>query len=183
MKRAASLFVILIAALALSACGGNEGSVKSPPNASVSQGAGAGQSGGAPSGEISAPSVMNGSGTVGDYDVSIDACVLCKDIYGKPAALVTFGWTNNGDAATSFMAALSAKAFQNGVQCDFAVLAGTNDYNSGAFMKQIEPGTAFTVQYAYCLQDDVGPVKVQVTRLVSLASDPPTVTRTFDIAP
>ena len=181
MKRAALLFAAVFAALALMISCGNR--AVSPPPASASQNVSASAPDQEPSDVASPPiAAMDGSGTLGDYYVSIDACQLCQDIGGAPAAAVTFEWTNNSDKPVSFMTALNVVAFQDGIQCDFAVLSGDDGQNSGAFMKEIAPGTSLSVQYAYSLRDDMSPLEVRVTRMFSFETDPPAVTRTFDIS-
>jgi len=179
MKKAALFCVAVFAALSVTASCGNPAAP--PPAASVSQDASASVPDPARSGETP-PVTMAGSGALGDCYVSIDACRLTQDVGGAPAAVVTFEWTNDGDKPASFMVALNAAAFQDGVQCDFAVLSGNGGQNSGAFMREIEPGASLSVQYAYSLRNDTSPVEVRVTQMFSFEADPPAVTRTFDIS-
>ena len=160
----------MIAALAVTSCGGSP--PQTSPAVSVS-----------PEVSAAAPSffwLMTDSGALGNYNVSIDGCELCEDFQRNPAAIITFTWTNNSDVPASFMTALSAKAFQNGALCDFAVLTGDGGQNSGAFMKEIGPGATLTVQYAYSLQDAENPVEVEVT-MMTFGVTPPSVTRTFEL--
>ena len=89
------------------------------------------------------------------YSVSIDGCRVVSDYQGNPAAIVTYTWTNNSDFDSSFAAAVSAKAFQNDVQLDSAMVnsAKTEGYDSGTTLKDVKPGATQTVQAAYSLSD------------------------------
>ncbi len=89
------------------------------------------------------------------YTVSIDGCRVVSDYQGNPAAIVTYTWTNNSDSDISFAAAVSAKAFQNDVQLDSAVINSSqvDGYDSGTTLKDVKPGASQTVQAAYSLSD------------------------------
>lgn len=97
------------------------------------------------------------------YVVSIDDCQVTTDYEGKPAIIVTYTWTNDSDKATSFMVAVSAKAFQNGVQLDTGIVS---DIDAQSSMSEIKPGATATVQQAYVL-DDQSDVTVECTELIS----------------
>ena len=89
------------------------------------------------------------------YAVSIDGCRIANDYKGNPAAIVTCTWTNNSDSDISFAAAVSAKAFQDDVQLDSAVINSSqvDGYDSGTTLKDVKPGASQTVQMAYELSD------------------------------
>lgn len=101
-----------------------------------------------------------------DYAVTIDSATLGTDYQGNPAVIVTYSWTNDSDKATSFAVALHAKCFQDGVQCDTAIVTGT-DSN---YMTEIKPGASTTVQLAYTVSG-TSDVTVEVTELISLSSE------------
>lgn len=102
-----------------------------------------------------------------DYAVSIDRCEIGTDYAGKKAAIVTYTWTNDSDKATSFMVAINAKAFQNGVQLDSAI--GSN-IDSQDRLNDIKPGVSQTVQEAYVLDDD-SDVTIECSELISFSDE------------
>ena len=90
---------------------------------------------------------------------------------------VTYTFTNNAEKAVPFFTAVSAKAFQNGVQLDTAIVS---DIDSQSSMNEIKPGATTTVQQAYLL-DDQSQVSVECTELISL-DDTVLAEKTFDVA-
>ena len=98
-----------------------------------------------------------------EYAVTIDGATMTTEYAGNPALLVTYTWTNNSDDATSFAVALYAKCFQDGVQCDTAIVSGA-DSN---YMTEIKPGATTTVQQAYAVSG-TSDATVEVTKLISL---------------
>lgn len=111
------------------------------------------------------------------YAVSIDDCTVTQDYAGKAAIVVTYTFTNNAEKAVPFFTAVSAKAFQNGVQLDTGIV---NDIDSQSTMNEIKPGATTTVQQAYLL-DDQTQVSVECTELISL-DDTIIAEKTFDVA-
>lgn len=111
------------------------------------------------------------------YAVTIDDCAVTEDYAGAPAIVVTYTFTNDSDKAVPFMTAISAKAFQNGVELDFGVVA---DIDSQSAMNEIKPGATTTVQQAYLL-DDQSQVSVECTELISF-DDTVLAEKTFDVA-
>lgn len=101
-----------------------------------------------------------------DYEVTIDGVTMGTDYQGAPAAIVTYTWTNNSDKATSFAVALMAKCFQNGVQCETAIVT---DLDSN-YMTEIKPGASTTVQLGYVVPD-TSDITVEVTKLISFSND------------
>ena len=111
------------------------------------------------------------------YAVSIDECTVVQDYAGKAAIVVTYTFTNNAGKAVPFFTAVSAKAFQNGVQLDTAIVS---DIDSQSSMNEIKSGATTTVQQAYLL-DDQSQVSVECTELISL-DDTVLAEKTFDVA-
>lgn len=101
------------------------------------------------------------------YDVTIDGCVVTQDYEGQPAMVVSYTWTNNSEEATSFLAAISAKAFQNGVELENAILMDAPEgYNSQSSMAEVKPGGTTSAQEAYLLTDQ-SDVLVECSELFS----------------
>lgn len=163
----------LVASAALASCVALTGcSGGSSPASSTSSGAAA--SSAAPAEPASSSAQEQAAAK---YAVTIDDCQVTTDYSGAPAILVTYTWTNNSEKATSFMVAVSAKAFQNGVQLDRGVVSGADTSSS---MNEIKPGATTTVQEAYVL-DDQTDVTVECTELISL-DDTVIAEKTFSVA-
>ncbi len=180
-KRTALAALSVLLVLCLAACGGNPGSsvekTSSPP-ANVS---------GAPlESQEAVPTpmpnsgTMIGSGDLGDYHVEIKNAFLAKDYEGKPVIVITYSWTNNSDDTTSAMAAVSGKAFQDGVQMDIAMLFNVDGYESGSSMKEVRPGTTIDVQSAYVMTSETSTVEFEISEFLSFSDN--MVTMNFDPA-
>ena len=130
----------------------------------------------APSGE-KADDAAQAAQKESKYAVSIDECTVVQDYAGKAAIVVTYTFTNNAEKAVPFFTAVSAKAFQNGVQLDTAIVS---DIDSQSSMNEIKSGATTTVQQAYLL-DDQSQVSVECTELISL-DDTVLAEKTFDVA-
>lgn len=101
------------------------------------------------------------------YQVTIDGSELTQDYSGKNAIVVTYTWKNMTDDSTSFLANVTARAFQNGVQLDSAMV---RDLDSSKSLSQVKPGAEITVKQAYELTD-ASEVTVEVSPLISLNGD------------
>ncbi len=97
------------------------------------------------------------------YAVTIDNATVMTDYQDQPALVVDYTFTNNSDKATSFMVAIHAQAFQNGVELKSAI---GSDWDSSNAMSDIKPGATVTVQEAYLLNDQ-SDVTVECTELIS----------------
>lgn len=124
----------------------------------------------------SASEQVSGAVNIGDYDVEIKSAFKTVDYEGNPALVITYTWTNNSDDTTSALASLMEKAFQDGVQLEFAILGEVDGYDPNPYMTEIRPGTSLDVQHAFVLRSD-SVVEVEVSDLFGF-SDP--ATKTFD---
>lgn len=129
---------------------------------------------------ISANSVMQDKGELGDYAVEISSYKLAKDYEDKPIIVVEYQFTNNSDDAASFMTALSYTAFQDGIELESALVMDENVYDADAAMKEIKTGKSLKVYAAYLLNDKTNPVECEVTEFISFSDKK--VVKTFDIA-
>ena len=120
----------------------------------------------------------DGSGTLGDYHVTISGATLTKDYEGNSALVVTYTWSNHGADTINAAAILAAQAYQNGVELERAIIGDSTVYDSEAEWKEIPPGASLTVQYAFGMDSETTPVKVKISEL--LCSDGAAVVRTFD---
>lgn len=112
-----------------------------------------------------------------DYAVTIDGFELAEDYSGEAAIVVTFTFTNGSDEDTSFLSAIHAKCFQNGVQLDTAIVS---DIDSGSTLNELKPGATTTVQEAYKL-DDESEVTVECVEFLSF-NDEVIAEKTFSLA-
>lgn len=182
--------VAVIAGLALQASWGaaldkaaesfasSAGTAGSPSAAQISDESSSGQAAGTPSDNAAGAGDAT-VGTAGDatqaqqgadpsagqseYAVTIDGFTLAQDYQGASAIVVDFTFTNNSAEPAMFLTAVSAKAFQNGVELESAIVTGLGT----ASMSEVKPGATTTVQKAYLLADQTD-VTVEVGELFSL---------------
>lgn len=107
------------------------------------------------------------SGKLGNYEVSILDAEVVKDYEGNPALVVSYEFTNNSDKEMSFMVAISAEAYQNGVELENAIILDGSAYDAQTQMKNVKKGGTLTVQTAYVL-DDSSPVTIEASELFNL---------------
>ena len=166
-----SIFVVTaLLALSLCACGGGETAQTPEADPAPVQPA--------PEEQEEKPATLSSKATLGDYDVEIGDAFMAKDWDGNPAIVVSYTWTNNGDSATSAMAALDAKAYQDGVQMEIAMMDVVDGYDPEAYTLEVKPGTTHTYQQAYVCTSTESEVQVEVTEF--LGGDD-TAQKTFDI--
>lgn len=96
------------------------------------------------------------------YQVSIDGCEFGETYDGQSCAIVTYTFTNNSDEATSFLVAISDKAYQNGVELSSGTVSGLDSFVTAG--KEIKPGATITLQQAYVL-DDQSDITVECTEM------------------
>lgn len=186
MKKIIAVFACLAVALSMSACSsGGETTTSSTGNgestAPVSSSASDSSTEEASTAPVSSEAPAQDSGAVGDYNVSILDATLSKDYKDKDAIIVTYDFTNNGENETSFMVAISAKAYQDGIELESAIIMD-DDFSSEDQMKNIKPGATLTVQKAYVLDNNTSPVEIEVEELISWDDNSPVLTKTFDPA-
>ena len=117
---------------------------------------------------------------LGDFNIDIKECRLAKDYEGKDIVIVKYGFTNNGEDATSFMVALDDKVYQDGVGLNTTFMAADSaNYSSDNQMKDIKKGASIDVEVAYDLNDTVTDIEVEVKELFSF--DDSVVRKTFSI--
>lgn len=117
----------------------------------------------APSGSV--------SGTLGDYAVSVLSHKLSQDYEGNPAVVITFGFTNNGDDASNFMASIICKAFQDGVQLENAIITGDDGGNGESQARNVKPGAGTEVSAAYLLTSSTSPVELEIEEFMSFSDE------------
>lgn len=119
-----------------------------------------------------------GEGDVGKYHIKIVSSKKGKDYAGKDALIVTYEWKNNGDKETMFSTAFSAKAYQNGVECELAI--GVDGVDSEKSLTNIKPGASLQLQEAYVLNDQ-SDVSVEVSEWLTFDDNPAKVEKVFSV--
>lgn len=99
-----------------------------------------------------------------EFAFEITGTSLSKDYDDSDVLVVTYNFTNNSDSATSFSFACQDTAFQNGVECDSTIIS-CPEIDAQQQLNDIQPGTTYTLNVGYHLQDLTSPVTIQVTDL------------------
>ncbi|MGN0521124.1 MAG: DUF5067 domain-containing protein [Eubacterium sp.] len=120
------------------------------------------------SSSVSAQGEEKSDGTIGDYGCVVKGASLCKDWTDKDAVLVTYEFTNNSDSAISFDVALDARAYQDGVGLETAIL---DNEETDWLDVDIKPGVTKEVKKAYVLRDTSTPVEIEVSELISFSDE------------
>ena len=135
----------------------------------------------------SAAAILEGGviaeGDLGDYHVAILEVKLVEDYKGNPALLIRFLFENNGDDATSFGIACSSKVFQNGVQCESAIVMNSDKigHDSMSTLMDVKPGASIECTKVVTLYDATSPVETQVQELFDMSSNPTQVVVTLAV--
>ena len=150
-----AVVAVVIILIAVIASGGSDDSSSEDSNASAVTSA------------VSAESEEKANDTVGDFKFVVKGAKLCKDLTGKDAVLITYEFTNNSDSAVSFDVALDARAYQDGVGLETAILDEDTDYLD----VDIKPGVTKEVKKAYNLRDTSTEIEIEVSELISFSDD------------
>lgn len=126
--------------------------------------------------------IMEGTGKIGDFEITIKSCTLSTNYKDEPSVIITYDFTNHSDKAQSFMVASSDKVFQNGIECETTVSNYDDDsFSSENQMKEIKTGATLEVQVIYKLNDSTSDIEVEVSELFSFADNPPMIVKTFSL--
>lgn len=118
---------------------------------------------------------------LGDYNIEIKSCRLATDYEGKKVVIVTYGYTNYSETATSFMTAVTDTVYQNGIGLNKAyVLNDSANYSEDNQTKEIKKDASLDVEVAYELNDETTDIEVEVKEWISFNDS--VVTKTFTIA-
>ena len=103
-----------------------------------------------------------------DYEIRYKGFTVMQDINENPALVINLDFTNNGKEATSYLWAVSEKAFQDGIGLDVAtVFSDPDSYDTvtKAQLTEIVPGKTIEVKSAYVLPDsDTETVEVEFSQ-------------------
>ena len=159
MKKLITILLALSLIFCLAACGGggstSQGSEQAQGNSSVDN-------------------------RLGDYTIEIKGCRLAEDYEGKPIAIITYGFTNNGDKAAAFYTSITDEAYQGGIGLNECYFADDNaNYDSDNQTKEIKTGASLDVEVAYTLNDTTTDIEVEVSEWISFSDKK--LTKTFSI--
>lgn len=153
MKKYVVLFLGIVMALSLAACGGSE--------------------------EATAPT---DSGALGDYEVTIKDYEIMEDYDGKDAIVISYDFTNNSEEAASFDVACMYSVFQNGIELEYTSVypdPDSFDALNDVTMTEIQPGKTIEIKTCHVLGDLTSPVDVEVEEFLGSGDK---IVKTFKLA-
>lgn len=186
MKKTSAIFSVICAAAMLTACGNDDRAELErlrAENESMKAQQTAGETAAAASKETepeTAPETSNETLTVpetediGDWDACYSDCFIrfeganvVSDYNDEPVIVVEMVFRNESDKARSCSFTFSTDAYQDGVECDTAILIGDigDKYDTGTGITDIKPGVELTVYKAYKLRDEKSDVVIEVKGL------------------
>ncbi len=148
-KKIASVFAALALVVAISGCGENETdtpTVTPPPQQTVDTSATT------TTAELAETNPPETEPQTEEANIKIVSHSMSKDYSGADALIIEFEWTNTEDKEANFMTTFTASLYQNGIECESAIMAEGVD--SQLLMNDIKPGVTYKVQKAYVLQDN-----------------------------
>lgn len=120
------------------------------------------------------------SGTLGECDVSILGATLGTDYSGAPCIILNLEWQHRNQEAQAFFSSLQAKVFQNGIQCNSAIVMDSS--SSINTMTEIKPNTPVQLFATYSLQDTTSPIEVEIEKFFDFSSSLQKVTAVIDLS-
>lgn len=76
---------------------------------------------------------------------------LSKDYSGAETLVIEYEWTNTSDKEANFMTTFSSKVYQNGIECEGAIMVDGVDTQKQ--LNDIQPGVTYNITEAFVLQD------------------------------
>ena len=103
------------------------------------------------------------------YAVTINGMNIVEDYDGAPCIAIDFTFTNvSDDSPTSMSLATNITVYQDGVECEDAYFADSND---GSYSNKVKAGVSVDVTRVYKLQNTSSDVEVEVGELFSWSDD------------
>lgn len=150
MKKYITAAVILAALITLSGCGKTTSESSNVPEVS-SNIPSEPKTEDAPESKPEGADNSNEESKSEDINIKIASWNLSTDYMGNEVLVVEYEWTNTGEDTISFMTAFTTSVYQNGIECETAILC--EDVDSDALLNSIKPGVTYNVKKAYVLQD------------------------------
>ena len=97
---------------------------------------------------------------------------LTEDYEGTPAICIYFDYTNLSDDAQMCMTSFSVKPFQNGIECELAILSNGPE-EDGNSVKEVKKGVTLPVCYSFKLQDTTSDIELEVSDLFDFSGGDP----------
>jgi uncharacterized lipoprotein YehR (DUF1307 family) len=145
MKKILTLIFAAILVFGLVACGGSE-EPSTKPQGTEAQ-------------EPATEEKKEESKDDGVIDIVTKTCTMTytkheisKDWDGNDCLIFYFNYTNNGEETSSAMVDTFVQCFQNGIECDTAIL-DEDIKEADNYTKDIKPGVTLEVAIAYVLED------------------------------
>lgn len=102
-----------------------------------------------------------GSGTIGDYQVTIDSFRLVADYEGNDAVVIKYLFTNVSDEdGATFLFSISDLVFQNGISLPTSFCV---DMDSDSDTKELMPGESTEVEMCYLLTSATADLEVEIS--------------------
>lgn len=131
--------------------------------------------------EKTGESITSISGNLGEYEVTIYDDYEVLEYYDDSYIIaVTYDFTNNSEENTTFVSAVSDKAFQNGIRIKRARLIDLLEptkFNGAS--TEIQPGATITIREAYKLRDTTSPVTIEIGQ--SIVFGKPEISKEFKL--
>lgn len=122
----------------------------------------------------------NKDNKLGKYQLEIKNARMTETYDGKPAVVITYGFTNNSDKPASFYVSIDENVYQNDIGLNEAIiLTSSDDYSSDNQRKEIKTGASLDVDVAYELNDSESDIVVEAKEYFSFTDD--IISRTFSI--
>jgi len=122
----------------------------------------------------------DGEGDIGKFHVAIKDIAMSQDYEGNNAVIVTYEWTNNDTTTKSFWPTLEAQVFQNGIECKTPIMK-IDGVGSDGLYTEIKPGVTYEFKVGYTLDSDYSEIEVEIKEMFSFSSNPPVVSKTFEL--
>lgn len=105
-----------------------------------------------------------------DFKVEYKGFEILKSSDGEDALVIKWNFTNNSDEAESYQWGVTEKAYQDGVELDYAVVWVDGDYKKGTVdstaKNEIQPGKSIEVKSCYLIKDMSKPVDIELQALL-----------------
>ncbi|MBR6873405.1 MAG: DUF5067 domain-containing protein [Ruminococcus sp.] len=99
-----------------------------------------------------------------EYEIKVNKAYISQDYQKNTVLVVEYEWTNNSDKATSFTFAFQDNVYQNGIECSSSVF-GCDDIDSEKQLTKIQPGTTFTLNVGYKLNESDADAEIIISDL------------------
>lgn len=103
------------------------------------------------SSDSSVVSTVSSVPEVSESNIKLSSWELSKDYSGTEVLVVEYEWTNTNDEEANFATTFTAKVYQNGIECESAIMVDGVDTQKQ--LNDIQPGVTYNLKKAFVLQD------------------------------